>query len=229
MMRRTFSVVLVSLACLLMVGSASANVTVDLVWLDNGTSALTVLPGDTLQNTNCVGFHFSGAGRCMKIVWTVDADGLFTGSNSVQWDSGTLSASQASFFIAFNAIPVGKTSSFGPFPAANQPGKNIGPQQVVGYTGSVPLSDPPNANYLGAGTYTVGTLVFDTGSAVGLINISSFLLGGFDGFLDSTGGAVGAVQLNGATLFVVPEPGTASLLGLGLLGLMAASRQRRNA
>ena len=37
----------------------------------------------------------------------------------------------------------------------------------------------------------------------------------------------GPIVLNSATLTVIPEPGTAALLGLGVLGLVASSRRRK--
>lgn len=146
-MRRMFSVALVSFACLLMAGSASANVTVDLQWVDTGNATLTISPGDNPANGVCSGFFAASNGRCMKVIWTIDAGGLYVGSNSVSWAGGAgLSAASAAFFPAFNSIAVGKLSAFGPFPSPNQPAKNIGISSVVGFTGAVPASDPSSTN-----------------------------------------------------------------------------------
>ena len=47
------------------------------------------------------------------------------------------------------------------------------------------------------------------------------------GVLDKKFQAV-PVQLNGATIFVAPEPGSAGLLGVGILGLACCGRTRKS-
>jgi hypothetical protein len=229
-----FSVALATVAvCLFTVGSASAGVTIDLIWADGSGTALTVSAGDT-GNNGCDGFFNSTAGRCMLVVWTVDADGLFVGSNSVGWSNlSGISATHAAFFPQFKNIPVGKASDpWGPFPSAHFPtnGINNPAARITAFTGAVQTAGAtPSVTYLGAGTYQVGTIVWDvSGASAGTHIIAPFLESGIDGFLDSTNAQTNAPVLNAATLNVVPEPGTASLLGLGLLGLLVASR-RRNA
>lgn len=231
-MRRNFSVVLAAVAaCLFVAGSAGAAMTVDLVWLDNSATTLTVSAGDT-GNHACDGFNNSAAGRCMKVVLTVD-ESAFLSQQSVSWSNSIgLTAAHAAMFPKFQAIAVGKNSDpFGPFPNAHFPTNGINnPVGIISSfaAGVTAAGADPNVTYLGAGTYTLGTIVWDVSSTVvGSHLIDNIIVGGLDGFIDSTGGIVNSiVTLNTATLNVVPEPGTASLLGLGLLGLLVASRRR---
>lgn len=221
---------LLSGLCLTLAPSAAANVTVDLFWVDSLSSTLTLTVGDPGAGNACNGFHFAGTGRCMQIRWTVGAEGLAIGGNSLSWNPGSgLSALHAAFFPAFRAIPVGKSSSFGPFPSAHFPTTNIDNASgvVAGFIGAIPASDPMATNHLPAGSYVVGTLIFDTSSlAPGVHSIVAFLTPGLDDFFDSSSTS-SPVQLNGATLQVVPEAGTALLLGAALCGLVLARRSLR--
>jgi hypothetical protein len=75
------------------------------------------------------------------------------------------------------------------------------------------------------GTYRIGTIVWDTLGFTGAFSTVSF-----------TNVIVGAV-INGIITdvsasvviasHIIPEPGTAALLGLGLVGLILATRRRR--
>jgi hypothetical protein len=70
-------------------------------------------------------------------------------------------------------------------------------------------------------TYTSGTMTFDlTGATPGTYTIISYASSGLDTPNDNT-----ANPHNSAILTIIPEPGTASLLGLGLLGLVVAVRR----
>ncbi len=108
------------------------------------------------------------------------------------------------------------------FPVATNAGEcvSLGCDTAYGSFGGT------STGVIAAGVYTIGSINFDTsGFLVGSFDILNFLRTGVDGVTDKKFNPA-PVQLNGAIL-VIPEPGTASLLGLGVLGLCAIARRRR--
>ena len=81
--------------------------------------------------------------------------------------------------------------------------------------------------------YQIGTVTWTLNGPVG--NGSSGIIVGFlNPGVDGLGGAgfaniADTAAFNGATVNVIPEPGTAGLLGLGIVGLVLAGRRSRRA
>jgi hypothetical protein len=229
-MMRKLAVALVA-GMFLFAGTASANYTIDLIWSDTGTATLTVTPGDTAvpaTGSPCgSGFLYGGSGtaRCLVVVFTA-TDGWKGVSTTVGWDA-------AASGIALDYVGLRAFGLYGGSggPAGSAPAGTIGSTAL---TDCLPNCDTAYGSFaalsfsaLAAGTYTIGSISFDaSGAAAGVQNILNFLRGGIDGVTNAKGNAA-AVQVNGAILNVIPEPGTASLLGLGIMGLVLAGRRRK--
>jgi hypothetical protein len=110
-------------------------------------------------------------------------------------------------------------ATFTPAPFASVQGSSD-PKQVATFGGlSLDGADP--------GTYTFGTVTVQAGAGLGSFGIDPFQRPGIDDWFDLSGLNIVIPTLQGATLNVIPEPGTAALLGLGLVGLIAVGRRSR--
>jgi hypothetical protein len=204
---------------------AEAGITVDIIFRGTGTNTTLVSPLVPLITADV-------------IITSTDLQGPFTGV-SVEYDnSGGVSANLAAVgggnvewvgqALTFNMMTVPQLR-YAPFVA--------GVVEKAGGIGSILESwdgsiNPANVNppILPAGTYNVGTVVWDTaGASVGSWNVAA-LIQGTDAFFAIINGNImdvtSMVVLNGGAITIIPEPGTAALLGLGLVGLMVASRRR---
>jgi hypothetical protein len=101
------------------------------------------------------------------------------------------------------------------------------------------IEEPNNPPVLPAGTYRIGTIIWDT-SEFGIVDggwdyamaaISAYIDGSVDAFTAVRNGDLVDISSEVVTgthlLVIIPEPGTAALLGLGLMGLVLTARSRR--
>ena len=215
-------------ATLMVGGTASASYTVDLIWADTGTATLTILPGDAaapssgnLCTDGASGLNGAGAGRCLLVRLTATAP--WTASiSTLGWNAASSGlAHDWTGFRSHGQFVANPTGGAGPTPASALT-TNCAPACDTAWGSFGSLAAGP----IGAGTYIYGSINFDTsGVLAGSHSILNFLRTGVDGATNKSF-VPSPVFLNGATLNVIPEPGTASLLGLGIMGLVLAGRRK---
>lgn len=207
----------------------AAQLTFDLRWRDTGTSTLPFNSiGEISANTGngCPVIGGSGNLDGYRLDVVVTAIVPFSASvTTLGWsaaDSGmTLRTPLPT--PSFASGTVGSLSPVSPDyrTVAECPLTNC--DTAVGSIGGLGLSN------VAAGTYTVGSLSFDlTGIGVDAHEIQTFFITGVDGVLSISGMSTTylSTELNGAVVSIVPEPGIASLPGLGLSVLGARQKAR---
>jgi hypothetical protein len=223
MMRKVFSIALLAFVFGL-AQSAMAGVTIDIEFQDSLAPTLTMSPGDAGPGCVFTGFYGRSAatGRCMDVILTT-TDPLISLNASVAYDSDN-GLAVASFNewkgvgVAFNML--------------GTPTKNCSNFDGVGDSGSVvgifecsvaPPNGPPS---VAPGTYRLGTIVWDTSAVTGseAMSLVNVIVGAvINGVITDVSSSV---VTNATGINIIPEPGTAALLGLGLIGLILSGRRK---
>jgi hypothetical protein len=182
-------------------GSASASATIDLIWAATGT--------DTIS-----GLQATSTDIVLNVVLTAGPGGSLGGSVSIDYSDLGLAGTVTTFASTALTAPL-------PF--------NLGPT-----TDSGSEINAINAGALGppgltsGNTFLLGTITFSLNGAPGTFDIFPYIDGGFgDDILDGGGSVISGTTTFNHAFAVVPEPGTLSLLSMGLGGLYMVGRRSR--
>ena len=189
-------------------GSAGASATIDLLWATSGTNTTSVLASST--------------SIVLNVVITTGAGGTQGAGVSVDY-----STMVADFTVtAFTANP---GAGGDPLPFILTPPNDTGSRiETINAASFPPVF---GTGIAGAGvSYLLGTVTFSSTGPGGSFGVVVDANAGADGVLDLAGGTITpTTTFNSATINVspVPEPGTLSLLGMGLGGLYVVGRRSR--
>jgi hypothetical protein len=226
-MRKVFSIALIATLAFVFVQSANAGTTIDVIFNDAiSPTGITILPGDAAA-PGCTFTGYYGrtvsTGRCMDVILKT-TDPLIGFSARVGYDSDN-GLAVGSFYewlgvgVSFNAKGTLQKSCI------LMDGITDNGLEVGKFDCAIP---PPNAPpSLAPGTYRIGTIVWDTSGTTSGTETISVLITGVGAVINGIITNVNATVVSGSHIIVIPEPGTASLLGLGFIGLILAGRRSR--
>ena len=229
MRRIAFSIIA---ATCFIAGSAGAAITLDMIWaapasVGGGTPTLSFVgtPDANLSG----GCKKLGVGQqdgyCLQLILTIDVPWAAATSN-FGWSeagSGMANTNVADYSWGFNnPLKALALSPTGPAYRSTGECSVLGCDKVIGSVGAAAGADSG-----AAGTWTLGSVNFDlTGTEVGTHEIENFWRENIDGIANTIGVLPGPGPGASGYVTLVPEPGTASLLGLGIVGLVLAGRRR---
>jgi len=232
-MRRFACVLMVAMAGLLgFAGSASANATLDLIWTGS-TNTSAVLGGSAIQAA-------SGDTLTLAVYITAGTEGLSSYGISIEFDSALLNQLNVVGTAEYGLKP---TVTCTPFPSCFFDTPTMAPftpgvSSVIESTTSAPgfvytfeAGTLGNGLLASFGAFQIGEIMFSVNPSVvtdGPDVLSGFFNVGADGAYDNASQPV-TMNFNSAAVDAfAPEPGTATLLCLGLVGLAVAGRRSRD-
>jgi len=197
---RTLKITLMAAMALALGATTASASSVDVIWLGSGTATTTVA-----ANTSVTG----------NIVMTIGASDTALGGFGAGYE---LSGSYAGISVTGNTN----------VPPSGGAALATGPDDLAGLFENIVA-----AAYFGpavaAGTSAIlGTVTVNSGAGGGSITVGPFGAFGDDILNPGPTSILSEFSFGAGNVVVVPEPTTASLLGLGLMGLTVAGRRRKS-
>jgi hypothetical protein len=222
---------LAGLASLLVLANgARAGVTIDVHFQDQTSPTGITINANNPASHVGPGCSFGGyynntvsTGYCMDVMLYQDTPGIGA-AYSVAYDSDN-GLAVASFYewlgvgVSFDKGGTALKSCV-PFDGVTDDGSEVGTFDC----GVPPPNAPPS---MAPGTYRMGTIVWDTsGTTVGTEGINILVVGATAVINGNIILLTSEVVTGNHIVNIIPEPGTAVLLGLGFVGLTLAARRR---